>query len=116
MLSGHLRETIMRVYDTRPTTAESIMDIAELVESVAKREYSRGRKDQSEKSVQWIPCSERLPEENVPVLGTFKFQGGNACLTTERIIVNGEERWSASCGMTPIAWMPLPEPYKGAEE
>lgn len=59
---------------------------------------------------QWTPCSERLPEENEPVLGTFKFQGGNACLTTERIVVNGEERWSASCGMTPIAWMPLPEP------
>ena len=64
----------------------------------------------------WIPCSERLPEEGVPVLGTFKFQGGKGCLTTERIIINGKERWSASCGLKPIAWMPLPEPWKGADD
>ncbi len=65
---------------------------------------------------QWIPVSERLPKENETVLGTFKFQGGNGCLTTERIVVNGKERWSASCGLTPIAWMPLPEPYKAEKE
>lgn len=62
---------------------------------------------------QWIPCSEELPEEGIPVLGTFKGQGGNFCLTTERMIINGKEQWGASCGLKPIAWMSLPEPYKG---
>lgn len=40
-----LRNEIMRVYDTRPSTAEGIMDIAEIVDRIAKREYERGRKD-----------------------------------------------------------------------
>lgn len=61
---------------------------------------------------QWIPCSERLAEEGKPVLGTFKGQGGNFCLTTERMIMNGREIWSAACGLKPVAWMPLPDPYK----
>ena len=61
---------------------------------------------------QWIPINERLPEEGKPVLGTFVFQDGNGCLTTERIVIGGKERWSASGGLKPIAWMPLPEPYR----
>ena len=60
----------------------------------------------------WIPVTERLPEEGEPVLGTFAFQDGNGCLTTERIVIGGKERWSASGGLKPIAWMPLPEPYQ----
>lgn len=64
----------------------------------------------------WIPCSERLPEEGVHVLGTFEFQSGRGCLTTERIIINGKERWSASCGLKPIAWQPLPQPWEGADD
>ena len=44
-LSGHLRETIMRVYDVRPSTAATIMDVAEAMADLAEREYNRGRTD-----------------------------------------------------------------------
>lgn len=70
----------------------------------------------AERRWKWIPVTERLPEEGVPVLATFKGQGGNFCLTTSRLILDGYERWSAACGLSPIAWMPSPTPYKGGEE
>jgi len=60
----------------------------------------------------WIPVTEDSPKEGFPVLGAFKFQGGNGCIVTERITINGEEIWSAAMGMKPFAWMPLPEPPK----
>ena len=56
---------------------------------------------------QWIPCSERLPDQNGKYLvvgrqkaiNILKFDGG---------------RWYGKWGV--VAWLPLPEPYKGEEE
>lgn len=64
----------------------------------------------------WIPCSERLPEEWKSVLVCYKSQGGIAQCVSERLNIDGSNRWSALCGQEPIAWMPLPEPYKAERE
>lgn len=73
--------------------------------------YAQCKKDKA----QWIPCSERLPEEDTYVLATtawgeitmaeklsdiawFIYEG-NANATSDDI----------------VAWMPLPEPYKGEQ-
>lgn len=56
---------------------------------------------------QWIPCSERLPDKNGKYLvvgrqkaiNILKFDGG---------------RWYGKWGV--VAWMPMPEPYKGEEK
>lgn len=71
----------------------------------------------------WIPVSERLPEEKQDVLLAFKHN--MVVGFWEDILDNGEPAWYANSGdgwMTgtesvdsdgiPIAWMPLPEPYK----
>ena len=62
------------------------------------------------KETQWIPCSERLPEDNTDVIVCFysgtvtemRYWGNGICQGiyehTTKVIV---------------AWMPLPEPYKG---
>ena len=84
---------------------------------------------------QWISCSERLPEEETDVLVTRKFLGckdgshgwNNHIPPTTYVEVaqyfNGE--WTAlsdeykvlrSRHTDPIAWMPLPEPYKERRE
>lgn len=64
---------------------------------------------------QWIPCSERLPNNTDYVLITtqygviltvFRGMSGNWCYLDGRRLDSQD---------TPVAWMPLPEAYKGDE-
>ena len=59
----------------------------------------------------WIPCSERLPKKNC------------RCLTTNEAWGSFEVDWNAWIdgqwlypNEKPIAWMPLPESYRGGEK
>ena len=62
---------------------------------------------ENQSAQQWIPCSERLPDQNGKYLvvgrqkaiNILKFDGG---------------RWYGKWGV--VAWMPLPDVYKGEEE
>lgn len=61
---------------------------------------------------QWILCSERLPEENIPVLLGVRFKDDFKYFVTARMDYN---YWTG-LGRDirgELAWMPLPEPYKG---
>ena len=85
----------------------------------------------------WIPCSERLPEERDWYLGIFKepdtgwinpipficdyLLGTKTKATTkEGWILKGhtdrEEYIDYYFNLECVAWMPLPEPYKGGEQ
>ena len=60
----------------------------------------------------WIPCGERLPEDDVEVLVTDD-AGGVQWLGVDKMMSyeDGSGRfWLIS--QHPIAWIPLPEPYK----
>ena len=62
----------------------------------------------------WIPCSERLPDMHDEVLVTARGEVSIAWL-----YVDG--KWRSNDMPQPmfkdiIAWMPLPEPYKGVTE
>ena len=59
----------------------------------------------------WVPCSERLPKKNC------------RCLTTNEAWGSFEVDWNAWIdgqwlypNEKPIAWMPMPEPYRGGDE
>ena len=56
---------------------------------------------------EWIPCSERLPQENGRYLCTFKdiFYGGKN-LVDFGLFDDGQ--WIVE----PLAWMPLPQPWE----
>lgn len=63
----------------------------------------------------WIPVSERLPENDKTVLVTCKTLKG--ILSVNRAYYSKEiGGWHGSGSMSGvIAWMPMPEPYKGEE-
>ena len=58
----------------------------------------------------WIPCSERLPETEDKVMCCTETKKGN-----KNIVIGYYMDGAWRCGMNSnvIAWMPLPEPYKG---
>ncbi len=80
---------------------------------------------------QWIPCSERLPEQNTEVLVTRRFLGvkdyhggWNAHLRPKTYVetasligsvwtsMSDEYKIAPSKHTDPVAWMPLPDPYQ----
>lgn len=62
----------------------------------------------------WIPCSERMPEDNIHVLCQFTLSGMGECYLAHGVfhVVGG---LVMTCNEV-IAWMPLPEPYKVESE
>ena len=60
----------------------------------------------SGKPNEWIPVSERLPEEHGEYLVTDKYGR-----VTSGLWIGNAKRWKDV-----IAWMPLPEPYKAESE
>ena len=73
------------------------------------------------KETQWIPCSERLPEEEEYILLSFENYTGLDIGRYEKDGENDnfypgdEEEAYASYGLIVNAWMPLPEPYREEE-
>ena len=71
---------------------------------------------------QWIPCSERLPEEKTAYYLVTIANHGRFFTTTLPDNVEtvrwdydrrkGKDSWHWCTERTVIAWMPLPEPYK----
>ena len=85
------------------------------------------------KSRQWIPCSEKLPEEDTEVLISYRYKEGegdtdhvNIDITSYgTVCFGGREIHTLKEWRQPfdyfhanyevIAWRPLPEPYRGEE-
>ena len=84
----------------------------ELVDRLAMYEDREDAKDTNVLG-KWIPCSERLPENAMNVIAQFS----SGTVTELRYAGNGifEGIYEYSTKVI-IAWMPLPEPYKGADE
>lgn len=55
-LSGHLKETLMRVYDIRPSIAKELMEIIEHISNIEKREYAKGYAECLESIVKCEDC------------------------------------------------------------
>ena len=73
----------------------------EIIEQAAA-EYNNG----------WIPCSERLPEENMEVIVTISEMDGSNYTSTSWLQDGVWIIKKTPLQPTVIAWQPLPEPYQ----
>lgn len=64
----------------------------------------------------WIPCSERLPEENGNYLVTVEANDGTASIKFQMVDHYGPKWLHEGKHEKVIAWMPLPELYKTESE
>jgi hypothetical protein len=70
--------------------------------------------------LKWIPCSERLPEDDVEVMTTVEIISNG-----KRFVEQGSYFYHGWClaydhlrltsNIRVIAWQPLPEPFKGGD-
>lgn len=66
---------------------------------------------------EWIPTSERLPEEEGLYIVTFESRAVcDALFRNEYGIKHWEDEYGDKFSNRVIAWMPLPEPYNGGEK
>lgn len=86
------------VYDVSPSQA--INDFVQIV-------------NRQPKVGEWTPCSERLPEEDGEYLVWVRYEGRE--FTTTEEYEDGMWNYSGAYNFNDkvIAWMPLPEQYKG---
>ena len=64
------------------------------------------------KQPRWIPCSERLPTTKDDYIITVK---DKSLTWTDYVEWSADYHWWGYDDDMVIAWMPLPEPYKGEE-
>lgn len=76
--------------------------------------------DEQPKADEWIPCSERLPDEGKEVLISYDYDSFDIEMTPKRYLgvmigcYEDSEWWSSgkwTDGVT--AWYPLPDPWEG---
>mgnify|MGYP004481589259 CR=1 FL=1 len=83
--------------------------LSEAMEKLARYEDA----EEKDRLGQWIPCSERLPEDNTDVIICFH----NGEITEMRYL--GNEIFQGIYEHTTkaiVAWMPLPKPYRQNNE
>lgn len=77
--------------------------------------YGRRVIEELPSAQQWIPVSERLPEENDRYFVTAKHKRWGL-ITTDVLRWQGKRfGWEEQSICTVLAWMPLPDPWRGEE-
>ena len=106
---SHALRDIELLPSAQPTyTDEQIQKMQGLEQAQLDKAYECGKRD----AVQWIPCSERLPEPYVRVLTSDNYGHLDIARLEETWVGTKEELmwWLNDGGNLDVkAWMPLPE-------
>ena len=84
--------------------AKDYKDCADIIEQLSEK---LSEENLSENLTSWIPCDERLPEEEGNYIVTFD----DGYMSSVPFYGEDWVLWGDSGD--PVAWMQLPEPYKG---
>ena len=95
----------MQAVKTYMTSGNPIWDVTEIGEAFGMAIEALERPEP-----QWIPCKERLPENNVEVLVSTTWGSIEIAWLSKGTWVT--EAYYFDDDRLPIAWMPLPVPYK----
>lgn len=87
-------------------------DLSGYSDKLWKNAYERGKAE----AMQWIPCSERLPELRDEKYLVSLAWGGVGTMEYKSTGFHNYGSFSPVPIETVTAWMPLPEPYKKEEE
>ena len=83
---------------------------------ICDKAISLAIRDLKRPHVEWIPCSERLPDKEDHYLMTVIFRGGIKTFVGFFIKeINDFEMFQYRYGEV-LAWMPLPKPYKAGDD
>ena len=70
----------------------------------------------SDRPQEWIPCSERLPEEEGEYLVTAKkYAFDSSYYDVQIAYCSPNKKWFRISNCEIVAWMPRPKPWKGAD-
>ena len=83
-------------------TVDSLLCLGNVVDVISEVEAEFGNG--------WIPCSERLPERSGRVLVSYESINDEIAVSETSYDYKRKTFWISPCV---IAWMPLPEPFKG---
>jgi hypothetical protein len=92
--------------DGKATLYESTYDITIHCESEKEQREVIERLN----SMNWIPCSERLPEKEVVYIITVHYN--DRIFITFDNFCSYKHGWKEWSNQEVLAWMPLPEPYR----
>lgn len=132
-----MSDLIRRQTDVIDTNVGDIIRRQDAIDALEKHEKSKGHNNyafvdivsecaeiirdvpSAQPEQQWIPCSERLPEPVTPSQRRGWFITSNQYDSVTITCYEFEsspfkEGWQTD--MTILAWMPLPEPWKGEQE
>lgn len=81
-----------------------------------RNQYEKGYADGKKNNIEWIPVTERLPEETGWYLCTLPMCfSEDSLVDTFRFETENGNFWSGGIEYNVAAWMPLPKPYKEGE-
>ena len=84
---------------------ETLVDVLNAIETIPSADRPQG---------EWIPCSERLPKKYEQVLCCNK--DGRVFSSALTYVHPEYKYWYFGKHRSVIAWMPLPKPWKGADD
>ena len=123
MISKQIDDLRAYAKDRKGELAKLVSDAADTIEMLSAK-LSAANMERSARYYHggWIPCGERLPEVGKDVMVCYDFKGHRSVLIG---VLYGDEKFHGYDDeyLTPegrkyrkaVAWMPLPEPWRGGQ-